>query len=228
VQRSAGGVSRVASYDPLVADTERLGDRTQTGRGSDRPVLVIAALALVAVVALSALVGFVGSPHTRFGWELASIFGTALGTTLLAAATGWLAWSTRSEVRATQRLAELTREQYAASERPVVLQRNASWNGTPENGYLAIDLLNVGLGPALRVRVSASYVGHPDWQPTIEPASATIPAIEPNASPRIELPVRFPEPHKPEGVRGDGFRVVGTYLDRSMQNEDRIITSWPE
>jgi hypothetical protein len=190
---------------------------------------VAALVALAAVVALSAVVGFVGSPDTRFGWELAAVFGTALGTTLLAVATGWLAWSTRSEVRATQDLAELTREQYAASERPVVLQRNAGWNGTPENGYLAIDLQNVGLGPALRVRVSASYVGHLDWQPIIEPASATIPAIEPNSNaPRIELPVRFPEPYKPEGVRGDGFRVIGTYLDRSRLNTYEIITSWPE
>ena len=51
-------------------------------------------------------------------WPI-SIFGTALGTTLLAGATGWLAWSTRSEVRATQQLAELTRRQQAASDRPV-------------------------------------------------------------------------------------------------------------
>jgi hypothetical protein len=127
-----------------VTASER-GDTTATGRGSDRPALIVVALALVGVVLLSWLVGRVGAPKgERFDWHLASVFGTALGTTLLAAATGWLAWSTRSEVRATQDLAELTREQYAASERPVVLQRNAIWNGTPENGYLAIDLQNVG------------------------------------------------------------------------------------
>jgi hypothetical protein len=55
-------------------------------------------LALAAVVGLSVLVGYVGAPrHERFDWTLASVFGTALGTTLLALATGGLAWSTRSK-----------------------------------------------------------------------------------------------------------------------------------
>jgi hypothetical protein len=183
---------------------------------------------LVVVVTGSVLVGFVGSPHMRFNWELASIFGTALGTTLLALATGWLAWSTRSEVRATQDLAELTREQQAASERPVVLLRNASWSGAPDSGALRIDLQNVGLGPALRVRLSASYVGHEDWQPRIDPAP-DIPVVAPNTGVSPEMFVSFPAPHdRPGGVRGDAFRVAGTYLDRSMVNTYEIITSWPE
>jgi len=28
------------------------------------------------------------------------------------------------------------------------------------------------------------------------------------------------------GVRGDGFRLSGTYLDRSQRNEYPIVTSW--
>ena len=56
-------------------------------------------------VAAFLLVGDLASRHEEFNWELASIFGTAVGTTLLALATGWLAYSTRSEVRATQKLA---------------------------------------------------------------------------------------------------------------------------
>lgn len=70
--------------------------------------------------------------------------------------------------------------------------RLAGWGGTPDNGTLVIVLQNVGLGPALRVQVSASYVGHPGWQPTIAPTSTTIPAIPPNMDTRIELQVRFP------------------------------------
>jgi hypothetical protein len=186
---------------------------------------VLAGLATVAV--LSVVVGFIGSSHTGFDWELASIFGTALGTTLLALSTGWLAWSTRSEVRATQDLAELTREQQAASERPVVLLRSASWSGAPDSGALRIDLQNVGLGPALRVRVSASYVGHKDWRPRIDPVD--IPVVTPNTGVSPELFVSFPQPHdRPGGVRGDAFRVAGTYLDRSMVNTYAIITSWPD
>jgi hypothetical protein len=62
---------------------------TPTGRTSNRRLLLITAVVLVAVFAASTIVGFVGAPaHEQFGWEVASIFGTALGTTLLALATG--------------------------------------------------------------------------------------------------------------------------------------------
>jgi len=203
------------------------GDETPTRRSSDQPALVVAALALAAVVALSALVGFVGSPDTRFGWELAAIFGTALGTTLLAVATGWLAWSTRSEVRATQELAELTRRQQMASERPdVLLKRSASWSGSPPTGVVSFELHNVGLGPALRVRVSASYTGHADWQPGIDPAE--VPVIEAGTAVTVDLAANFPEPQAAGGVNAAAFAVAGTYLDRSMENEYPIITSFPE
>jgi hypothetical protein len=101
----------------------------------------------VGVVILSWLVGRAGAPNgVRFDWQLASVFGTALGTTLLAAATGWLAWSTRSEVRATQDLAELTRRQQAAGERPVVIQGPTGFSGSPDSGYVGITLRNAGLG----------------------------------------------------------------------------------
>jgi hypothetical protein len=117
----------------------------------------------------------------------ASIFGTAVGTTLLALATSGLAWSTRSEVRATQDLAELTRRQQLASERPVILLRTTSWSGTPDNGALAINLMNVGLGPALRLRLRATYIGHPDWQPSIN--EGIVLAMEPGAT--VEIPANF-------------------------------------
>jgi hypothetical protein len=188
---------------------------------------IVFVVALGIVFVLSVVVGFVGATgHERFSWELASIFGTALGTTLLALSTGWLAWSTRSEVRATQDLAELTRRQQTASDRPVVLLMDAGFQGSPDNGYVKVTLYNAGLGPALRVRVSATYVGHEDWQPSI--ADETAKVIPPKGVSNPLLLTRFPEPHQPEGVRGDAFHVVGSYLDRSLQNEYPIITSWPE
>jgi hypothetical protein len=214
-----------------VTETERAEDRTPTRQGSDRPARVIAALVLTLAVVIGAStgVGFVGSHDEDFSWELASIFGTALGTTLLAVATGWLAWSTRSEVRATQDLAELTKEQQAASDRPVVLLRLVSWSGSPESGTLTVDLQNVGLGPALRVRWTATYVGDPDRperQPGLQPTPVA--AIEPGSVERVEVPANFPAPHQPGGVRSDAFEVVGTYLDRSMLNPYKIITDWRE
>jgi hypothetical protein len=76
------------------------------------------------------------------------------------------------------------------------------------------------------VRVSATYAGHEDWQPGI--AHETVAVIAPSTGATPRLITRFPEPHQPGGVRGDGFRVSGSYLDRSMENEYPIITSWPE
>jgi hypothetical protein len=56
------------------------------------------------------VVGYIG--HDKgFGWELAAVFGTALGTTLLAAATGLLALLTWRDVSAAQELARLTSEE---------------------------------------------------------------------------------------------------------------------
>lgn len=211
----------------IVAGVSAAGD-TPTPRGSDWPAFLAAGVGLVLLVVLSAIVGAVGAPHgEEFSWEIASIFGTALGTTLLAGATGWLAWSTRSEVRATQDLAEVTRRQQAASERPtVLLMRNSSWSGAPENGVVSVELQNVGLGPALRVNVSASYTGHSDWQPGID--SWTVPVIAPGTGVTVNLNARFPEPPDDRDVVGYAFPVTGSYLDRSMENEYPIITSWPE
>jgi hypothetical protein len=68
------------------------------------------AIALAVVLGLSVIVGFVGSEH-GFGWELAAVVGTALGTTLLAISTGLLALLTARDVSAAQELAQLTREE---------------------------------------------------------------------------------------------------------------------
>jgi hypothetical protein len=87
---------------------------------------------------------------------------------------------------------------------------------------------NVGLGPALRVRRSATYVGDPDRperQPNLQPR--TIAAIEPNSIQQVEIPANFSAPHQPGGIRSDAFEVAGTYLDRSMLNTYEIITNFP-
>src|SRR5262245_50646029 len=54
---------------------------------------------LAVVVVLSALVGCIGSTTNGFDWNLAAVFGTAMGTTLLAAGTFALAWKTAEEVQ---------------------------------------------------------------------------------------------------------------------------------
>jgi len=72
-------------------------------------------------VASFVLVGQFAARHEGFDWELASLFGTAVGTVLLAAATGLLAWMTRAEVVASRQELELSRTAYQASTRPILL-----------------------------------------------------------------------------------------------------------
>ena len=190
------------------------------------PFIGIAAgvLALGAVIGLSVLVGFFG-PKPGFQWELASIFGTALGTTLLAVSTGALAWSTRSEVRATQRLAELTKHDQDVRQRPFVIQHDAVYSGSPDNGQLEVTLWNAGLGPALRVQVVATYEDADNPEIDAEIGTRTWPVLAPNSGTTFSLPVRFRNV-PPGGVRGDCFPLRGSYLDSSQENEYEIITSW--
>jgi hypothetical protein len=138
-------------------------------------------------------------------------------------ATGLLALLTWREVSATQELAALTRSDQKTRERPVVIQLAAGYSGNTEDAYVYVRLMNVGLGPALRVQVEASYID-PEHQPEFLPPK-TVPAIVPGAMERLELPVRFRTP-PPGGVRGDGFQLSGTYLDRSQTTEYKIITDW--
>jgi hypothetical protein len=175
----------------------------------------------VLVFGLSALVGFVATGED-FDWELAALFGTALGTTLLAAATGALAYSTWSDVRATWELAALTKRDQDERERPVVIQHFAGFNGTPEAGHVSVELVNVGRGPALRVQTTATYVD-PAYRPRI--ATVTWPAMQPGERASFAIPVSF-STVPPDGVKGDGFPLSGSYLDRSQRNEYPIITAW--
>jgi len=100
---------------------------------------------LILLAAVAFLVGhFAAREHTGyFDWELASIFGTALGTTALALATGALSYTTSADVRAAW---EGVRQQW----RPVVL---VSPRPTARfGGSIMLALKNVGRGPALAVQ----------------------------------------------------------------------------
>ena len=182
------------------------------------------AVVLLGVIALSALVGLVGGEE-EFDWDLAAVFGTAVGTTLLALATGVLAFWTLQEVSATKELAALSRRDQQLRERPVVIQEDAALSFSGQQGHLLVKLMNVGLGPALRVQITANYID-PEYHAEIQ--RVTRPAIKPGESDRVQLYVRCPPPLPPSGVRRDGFRVSGTYLDRSRTDEYEIITSWAE
>jgi hypothetical protein len=217
-------------------------------------VLVLVGLAVVVLLSIGA--GFLGAEsqvlrieterggratvvqeaeHGGFSWEVFALVLTGLGTTGLALATGALAFSTRTEVRATQQLATLTQQDQANRERPVVLIESAGYvynaaHGTAEPyGQINVRLVNVGLGPALRVQVQATLredpavVGHPT-----SPVLASIPSGERIYS--ISFEVRLPEsPDRDErlvGLAWRDFDISGTYLDRSRMNTYYVITKW--
>src|SRR5438477_12971165 len=100
-----------------------------------RRFLIGAVLFLVVLTSLSVVVGLVGArDNMRFDWELAAVFGTALGTTLLALATGALAYSTSGDVRATWMLARLGREDQLARDKPAVVLTGYTWEDLGSEG----------------------------------------------------------------------------------------------
>jgi hypothetical protein len=116
----------------------------------------------------------------------------------------------------------LTKQDQERRERPVVLQYDAAFDGSPNAGRVKVVLFNAGLGPALRVEVTARY-SDPD-----HPFEATYvhPAIPSEGTAEFSIPVRFNEHYPPGGVRGDGFVLSGNYRDRSQRNTNFLITDW--
>lgn len=99
-----------------------------------------------------------------FGWEAL----VALGTLLLAGATAYLAWNTRSVADQTRDLAIQTAADVQAQWRPVVvpvqdMAPSLSGKGYPEGTLpfvLSVAISNAGRGPALFVRVQHDPSGN--------------------------------------------------------------------
>jgi hypothetical protein len=90
-------------------------------------------------------------------------------------------------------------------------------------GYFKGTLRNVGLGPALGVEVTAEYADADGNEPS-SIDSVVFPAIPSGEAQPFQLFVRFSE--LTNEVRPDGFRLTGTFTDRSQQGSYEIITSW--
>ena len=105
------------------------------------------------------------SGHETFDAEVAAIFGTAVGTTLLALVTGLLAIGTWKDVRASQAMVKLTRDEHAARTRPVVIGgvEKVTYTGRQDdrlfNVSARVALSNVGGGPAVGLEVAVYWKG---------------------------------------------------------------------
>jgi hypothetical protein len=189
--------------------------------------LVLSFLAAVVVVgALSWLVGIVGG-NDGFDWELAAVFGTALGTTLLAATTGGLAYLTARDVSATRELAQLQRDEQVAGERPTVLLHTAAYSTRVEAAgitassveYINVTLRNVGLGPALNVLVRATLATPRE---TLTTDWFRWAAIMPGTDAAFSIPIQPQHGVEPNEPR---VRVSGTYTDRRQMGDYPVLTN---
>jgi hypothetical protein len=192
-------------------------------------VIATAVGGVVLVAGLSTVVGIFASDVKGFDWTLASVFGTALGTTLLAMFTGALAYTTSGDVRATYELAALTRAEQEMRDMPIVVVENVTWrleSGRTDHGELkgrlAVRCRNVGLGPALRLRVDAvidNAVFGVTESVTTQGTKAT---VMPGEIVAFVLPIEFGTvPTKPP--TSSDFPLKGVYRGRDQKKEYPLI-----
>lgn len=194
---------------------------------SRRLVSWIGTLVLVAS-AVAVLLGFVGARHgiafSHFDWSLAAVAGTAVGTVLLAGFTGALAWTTSGDVRATIRLADATQEDQRARNRPIVVVRlgrvmPVALDPLSRKTVPALQLWmkNVGLGPALNLRLQATYGS--EAVPTEEVIAVV--AVDEEVPDRA---ISLAGVDEPEGgfVLSD-FRLSGECTDRTRTLTEPIV-----
>lgn len=204
---------------PRTPPVNTSNDAGSPGPASKKWIVLGLVLGLAGLVGLSCWVGVVAAhADETFNWEVASIFGTAAGTLALALATGALALSSSQDVRATRDLADLTRQDQAARERPLLVIHHAGIQAVPgdvsASGFaLAVQMRNVGLGPALDVRLSARQVKEPIF---MEFASYLWPTLMPREQASVYIPIG--------GLMGGdwsvetldahgGFALFGNYSD---------------
>jgi hypothetical protein len=192
-----------------------------------RLTLWIGALVLLSA-SIATLLGFIGArdgiSFSHFDWSLAAVAGTAIGTIVLAGFTGALAWTTSGDVRATIRLADATVEDQRARNRPIVAVRvvGVSWvvlDGTSRESVAALQLWlkNVGLGPALDLRLRASYEG------TIAPTEEVIAVVAVDEE-IVDRPISLARLSEPQaGFDPSKFEVSGECTDRTRTERHPIV-----
>jgi hypothetical protein len=204
-------------------------------------LLAVLTLVLAAATGTCVAVGY-HDPDQGFNWNLAASFGTALGTTLLALATFWVATSTHQDVRASQIIAGLTAEQVRLVQEanrmtneeqrerltPAVIGSAAGGSSGGGQGEVNVELINVGGGPAVSVRVEAIYF---DRANPLSPDAAVshietreIPYIAPGTTFSLPLPFGLAGgTGPPGGIDFTRFRVRGRYFDRRGIEAGAII-----
>ncbi len=188
-----------------------------------RPTLALTVGLLAASAAASFIVGHVGAAKEgEFDWALAMDAGIAFGTLALAAFTGALAYATSGDVSATRELADLSRRDIEARDRPTVLVQVAVFEGASSvqsgglEGTFRVVLRNVGLGPAFRLRVSAGLEMGMETA-RITPLEVLIPSLSPGVEEHYIFRFITGSQDVEAMSQNDRIRVTGTYEDSTLE-----------
>src|SRR5712692_8512514 len=146
-------------------------------------MIALGALA-VALLAMT-LVGFLAQPP-NFDWPVAVDTGTAIGTTMLAVATVWLALEARNEREHTRKLVAIQERDEARKDEAWISVRSALvvWKAgsSGANGAIAeVELVNAGHGPAVDIAASLEVwaarergSGRSHWRQDATPGDADV------------------------------------------------------
>jgi hypothetical protein len=202
---------------------ERVRRRIRGMKLTDRRIPVVAVLVAVPIaIGGAVLVGlFAARDHEgAFDWELASIFGTALGTLLLAGATALLALVTSRDVTATEDLARTARDERRDRFRPMLIGAVDGVNSRE----LSIELMNVGPGPAITAVVTAKS----EWSEVGLKVLRDIPSGESRRVKVSNHPPPFertkPGEDPPPQLMVGNYQVDGHYFDWDGKRYD--IADW--
>lgn len=174
------------------------------------------ALAIVGLMASSVIGGLIAGAFGDHGeagidWELAGIIGTALGTTLLAGATGLLALTTWRDVSATQEMVSLTRFELEARDKPYVIPTVLHPVGDNSAPQLKVEFRNPGRGPAVRLTIRAGWQDDETGKIKLGPGSE-IEVVGKGGM--VSSEILLPGPLPPVPPPRSSFFVEGHYWDR--------------
>jgi hypothetical protein len=169
-------------------------------------MITVGLSALAFAILVICVVGYLANPP-GFDWSVAVDAGTAVGTTLLALATVWLALEARSEREHTRKLVELQEQDETRKDQAWVFVRRAlvyfpEGRSNPRRAIAEVEVVNAGHGPAVEVGIALSVRG--DTKPGSGKTNIgieTIPLMMPMSTELIRItPIKGSQPHFKEDV----------------------------
>ena len=157
-----------------------------------KSMVVVALIAVALASSAIILVGFHANPPP-FDWSAAVDTGTAVGTTMLALSTVWLALEARNEREHTRRLVAIQERDEARKDEAWISVRSAfivykPGSSGPNGAIVEVELVNAGHGPAINIAASLEVWG------SRQPGSGrsvigvkTVPLLMPMTTERIRI-----------------------------------------